>query len=94
MSSKILRKHELWFYVEKKNYTTSCYIQIVAVMLWFDVEKKNYTTMSCKYLRKHELWFDVEKKNYTTKAWTMMKRKSCGLMQKKRIIQLYGFRVQ
>ena len=35
---------ELWFDVEKKNYTTIRQQFSRQIRLWFDVEKKNYTT--------------------------------------------------
>ena len=35
---------ELWFDVEKKNYTTEHFEHRRRIRLWFDVEKKNYTT--------------------------------------------------
>ena len=41
---------ELWFDVEKKNYTTRDWIETVYTKLWFDVEKKNYTTNSELFL--------------------------------------------
>ena len=55
--------------------------------LWFDVEKKNYTTWSYASRRANQLWFDVEKKNYTTVTKAVTFILSCGLMQKRRIIQ-------
>ena len=66
----ITKVPELWFDVEKKNYTTLFDLGRMFKRLWFDVEKKNYTTSYEFILLGFELWFDVEKKNYTTKQTT------------------------
>ena len=62
---------------------------MTAGQLWFDVEKKNYTTVVEIKATPEQLWFDVEKKNYTTIVVYRNRAGCCGLMQKRRIIQLF-----
>ena len=71
---------QLWFDVEKKNYTTNPPKGGYSPPLWFDVEKKNYTTIEDALKEAQELWFDVEKKNYTTIHGRQQYRIGCGLM--------------
>ena len=58
--------------------------------LWFDVEKRYNTTGGLPETLCAALWFDVEKRYNTTRAKHEHKGKSCGLMQRNDIIQLFS----